>query len=332
MKRKISSLFFSVLIFFLFLSVTLYGQNSGYKVVKTIDIGGEGGWDYLSVEPGSNRLFVSHATKVVVVDLNTNSIVGEISDQHGVHGIAFAPEQNKGYITNGKDSSVIVFDLKTLKIIGTVKLQEKNPDAIIFEPFSQRIFTFNNHSASATAIDPKSDKIIGTVELDGDPEAAVFDLKGKVYVNIEDKSTINVFDSQTLKVIYNWPIAPCESPSGLAIDRKHKRLFTVGRNNLMAVLDTESGKVITTIPIGGHVDGCAFDETTGLAFSSNGEGTVTVVKEESPNEFKVLDNVPTQKGARTIALDEKTHRVYTSAKIDLNENSQRFGVLILDRK
>lgn len=332
MKRKISSLFFSVLIFFLFLSVTLYGQNSGYKVVKTIDIGGEGGWDYLSVEPGSNRLFVSHATKVVVVDLNTNSIVGEISDQHGVHGIAFAPEQNKGYITNGKDSSVIVFDLKTLKIIGTVKLQEKNPDAIIFEPFSQRIFTFNNHSASATAIDPKSDKIIGTVKLDGDPEAAVFDLKGKVYVNIEDKSTINVFDSQTLKVIYNWPIAPCESPSGLAIDRKHKRLFTVGRNNLMAVLDTESGKVITTIPIGGHVDGCAFDETTGLAFSSNGEGTVTVVKEESPNEFKVLDNVPTQKGARTIALDEKTHRVYTSAKIDLNENSQRFGVLILDRK
>lgn len=332
MKRKISSLFFSVLIFFLFLSVTLYGQNSGYKVVKTIDIGGEGGWDYLSVEPGSNRLFVSHATKVVVVDLNTNSIVGEISDQHGVHGIAFAPEQNKGYITNGKDSSVIVFDLKTLKIVGTVKLQEKNPDAIIFEPFSQRIFTFNNHSASATAIDPKSDKIIGTVKLDGDPEAAVFDLKGKVYVNIEDKSTINVFDSQTLKVIYNWPIAPCESPSGLAIDRKHKRLFTVGRNNLMAVLDTESGKVITTIPIGGHVDGCAFDETTGLAFSSNGEGTVTVVKEESPNEFKVLDNVPTQKGARTIALDEKTHRVYTSAKIDLNENSQRFGVLILDRK
>jgi DNA-binding beta-propeller fold protein YncE len=162
--------------------------------------------------------------------------------------------------------------LKTLKVTASIKLKEKNPDAIFFEPFSKRIFTFNNSSASATAIDPKTDKIIGRVKLDGDPEASATDLNGKVYVNLEDKSSINVFDPKTLKVLNNWPVAPCESPSGLAIDKKNKRLFTVGRNSLMAILDAETGKLITTLPIGNRVDGCAFDESTGLAFSSNGDG------------------------------------------------------------
>lgn len=314
------------------ISGLILAQNSGYKLIGTINIGGEGGWDYLSVESMSNRLFVSRATRVIVIDLNTNSISGEITNQHGVHGIAFVPDLNEGFITNGKDSSVTVFDLKSLKVITNIKLQEKNPDAIIYEPFSKRIFAFNNHSASTTAIDPEKDKIIGTLKLDGDPEEAVSDLKGKVYVNLEDKSAINVFDPVTLKVLNNWPIAPCESPSGLAMDIKNKRLFTVGRNNLMAVLDAESGKVITTLPIGGHVDGCVFDPVKGLAFSSNGEGTLTVVKEDSPNLFKVLDNVPTQKGARTITLDEKTHRIYTSANIVMKDSSQSFGVVILDRK
>jgi DNA-binding beta-propeller fold protein YncE len=331
-KNLIHTFIFLTLFCFLFLSGKILAQNSGYKLIGKIDIGGEGGWDYLSVEPMSNRLFVSHATRVVVIDLNSNSISGEISDQHGVHGIAFVPDLNKGFITNGKDSSVTVFDLKSLKVITNIKLQKKNPDAIIYEPFSKRIFTFNNHSASTTAIDPEKDKIIGTLKLDGDPEEAVSDLEGKVYVNLEDKSAINVFDPVTLKVLNNWLIAPCESPSGLAMDNKNKRLFTVGRNNLMAILDAKSGKVITTLPIGGHVDGCVFDPGTGLAFSSNGEGTLTVVKEESPNVFKVLENVLTQKGARTIALDEKTHRIYTSANIDMKDSSQSFGVLILDRK
>ena len=320
------------LFYIILFSSILFAQNSGYKVIDKIDIGGESWWDYLSVEPSTNRLFVSHGEKAVVIDLKTNSIVGEIKGLHGVHGFAFVPDLNKGFITNGRDSSVTVFDLKSLKVITNIKLQEKNPDAIIYEPFSKRIFTFNNHSASTTAINPETNEIIGTLKLDGDPEAAVSDLNGKVYVNLEDKSAINVFDPKTLKVLNNWQIAPCESPSGLAMDLKNKRLFTVGRNNLMAVLDAESGKVITSLPIGGHVDGCAFDPGTGLVFSTNGEGTMTVVKEESPNEFKVLENVPTQKGARTITLDEKTHRIYTSANIDMKDNSQSFGVLILDRK
>jgi YVTN family beta-propeller protein len=322
-----------ILMIVIFLCITnLFAQNSGYQILNTINIGSEGGWDYLIVEPESNRLFVSHSTKVVVVDLSNNTIVGEIDNLHGVHGVTFAVELNKGYITNGKDSSVTVFDLKTLKVTKSIKLDEKNPDAILYEPFSKRIFTFNNHSASSTAIDPVTDKIIGTVKLDGDPEAPETDLKGKVYVNLEDKSAINVFDPITFKVLNYWSIAPCESPSGLAMDVNNKRLFTVGRNNLMAVLDAESGKVITTLPIGGHVDGCVFDSETDLAFSSNGEGTITVVKEISPNEYKVIDNVPTQKGARTIALDEKTHRVFTSANLTTKGSTQSFGVIVIGKK
>ncbi len=332
MKNLIRNIVYFILVIILLPPAELSAQSSGYKILGTIDIGGEGGWDYLSIEQSSNRLFVSHSDKVIVVDLKTNSVIGEIEGLHGVHGIAFVPKLDKGFITTSKDSSVVVFDLKTLKLITIIKLEEKNPDAILFDPFSKRIFSFNNHSASATAIDPNTDKIIGTVKLDGDPEEAISDLNGKVYVNLEDKSAINVFDPLTLKVINNWPVGPCESPSGIAMDIKNKRLFTVGRNNLMAVLDAESGKVITTLPIGGHVDGCKFDQATGLAFSSNGEGTVTVVKEESPNKFKVLENIPTQKGARTIALDEKTHRIYLSAKIKQKDKTTSFGVIILGRK
>jgi DNA-binding beta-propeller fold protein YncE len=332
MKNLIRNIVYFILMIILLLPAELSAQSSGYRILGTIDIGGEGWWDYLSIEQSSSRLFISHSDKVIIVDLNTNSVVGEIEGLHGVHGTAFVPDLNKGFITSSKDSSVVVFALKTLKVITRIKLKEKNPDAILFDPFSKRIFSFNNHSASATAIDPNTDKIIGTVKLDGDPEEAVSDLNGKVYVNLEDKSAINVFDPLTLKVINNWPVGPCESPSGIAMDIKNKRLFTVGRNNLMAVLDAESGKVITTLPIGGHVDGCKFDQATRLAFSSNGEGTVTVVKEESPNEFKVLENIPTQKGARTIALDEKTHRIYLSAKIEQKDKTTSFGVIILGRK
>jgi DNA-binding beta-propeller fold protein YncE len=332
MKNLIRNIVYFILMIILLLPAELSAQSSGYRILGTIDIGGEGWWDYLSIEQSSSRLFISHSDKVIIVDLNTNSVVGEIEGLHGVHGTAFVPDLNKGFITSSKDSSVVVFALKTLKVITRIKLKEKNPDAILFDPFSKRIFSFNNHSASATAIDPNTDKIIGTVKLDGDPEEAVSDLNGKVYVNLEDKSAINVFDPLTLKVINNWPVGPCESPSGIAMDIKNKRLFTVGRNNLMAILDAESGKVITTMSIGGHVDGCKFDQATRLAFSSNGEGTVTVVKEESPNEFKVLENIPTQKGARTIALDEKTHRIYLSAKIEQKDKTTSFGVIILGRK
>lgn len=210
MKNLIRNIVYFILMIILFLPVELSAQSSGYKILGTIDIGGEGGWDYLSIEQSSSRLFVSHSDKVIVVDLNTNSVVGEIEGLHGVHGTAFVPDLNKGFITSSKDSSVVVFNLKTLKVITRIKLQEKNPDAILFDPFSKRIFSFNNHSASATAIDPNTNKIIGTVKLDGDPEEAVSDLNGKVYVNLEDKSAINEFDPLTLKVINNWPVGPCE--------------------------------------------------------------------------------------------------------------------------
>jgi len=315
------------------LSITyLYAQNSGYKITRTINIGGEGGWDYLSIDKSSNRLFVSHANKVVVIDLTTESVIGEINNQHGVHGIAFVPSVNKGFITNGKDSSVTIFDLKTLKVLTSLKLQEKNPDAILYEPFSNRVFTFNNHSASATAIDPNTNKIIGTVKLDGDPEAPATDLHGKVYVNLEDKSAINVFDPKSLKVLNYWPIDPCKEPSGLAIDLKNKRLFSVGRNNMMAVINAENGNVVSTVPIGSRVDGCAFDESMGLVFSSNGDGTMTIVKELTPDKYEIIENIPTQKGARTIALDENTHKVYTSSVIESKEKTQSFGVMVIDKK
>jgi DNA-binding beta-propeller fold protein YncE len=308
-----------------------FSQISGYKVIGIIEIGGEGGWDYLSVDAAMHRLYVSHSTKVHVIDLEKNVVIGEIPNQHGVHGIAPVSEVGKGYISNGRDSSVSVFDLKTFKQILTIKIPGKNPDAIIYEPFTKRVFVFNNGSSSATAIDVKTDKIVGTIKLDGAPEFAVSDLKGKMYVNLEDISAINTFDPKTLKVISKSSIAPVSEPSGLALDREHKRLFSVGRTKMMAVVDAEKGKVIATPAIGGGVDGCAFDNGTHRIFSSNGEGSITVIQEVSPTEFKVLETVPTAKGARTIIIDETTHHVYTIAAIEKTDKSKMFSVLILDR-
>lgn len=312
------------------LSIGVSAQTSDYKVTGKIIIGGEGRWDYTAVDASNHRLYVSHATKVHVVDLTTNKVVGEIDGLNGVHGIAFAPEFGKGFISNGRNDTVTVFDLKTFKTLGGIHVTGTNPDAIVYEPFTKRIFTFNGRSSNATAIDAKTDKVVGTVKLDGKSEFSASNGKGRMYVNIEDKSLIEEFNPKTLKVISKWPIAPCESPSGLALDIKNNRLFAGGDNKLMAVVDAKSGKVITAVPIGGRVDACAFDPTTNLAFSSNGEGTLTVVKEISPSEFKVLDNVPTEKGLRTMALDPATHNVYLIGMIDDKDNSKSFGVLVLE--
>jgi DNA-binding beta-propeller fold protein YncE len=284
----------------------------GYHMSGAIHIGGEGGWDYLIADPVAHRLYVSHGTRVQVVDTTTNAMVGEIPDTPGVHGIAVAPELGRGFTSNGRASTVTVFDLKSLAVIATVKVTGENPDAIAYDPVSRRVFTFNGRGHNATAIDATTAKVVGTLALDGKPEAAVADGKGRMYVNVEDKSEVVAFDARTLKVEGRWPLAPCEEPSGLAIDCAHRRLFAGCHNEVMAVMDAESGHVLTTLPIGRGVDGAAFDPETGLAFTSNGEGTLTVVREDSPEKFTLLGNVPTKRGARTMALDEATHRIYLS--------------------
>ncbi len=282
----------------------------GYHLARTITLGGEGGWDYLTVDPAAHRLYVSHATRVQVIDTDANAVVGEIPGTEGVHGIALAPELGRGFTSNGRAGTVTVFDIKTLAVLDTVKVTGENPDAIAYEPTTRRVFTFNGRSSNATAIDAATAKVVGTLPLGGKPEFAVADGKGRMYVNIEDKGALVAFDARALTVTANWPLAPCEEPSGLAIDREHRRLFAGCGNKLMAVVDGDSGRVLATLPIGAGVDADAFDPATGYAFASTGEGTLAVVHEDSPEKFTLVGNVPTKRGARTMALDPATHRIY----------------------
>ncbi|HEY0544483.1 MAG TPA: hypothetical protein VGC91_03725 [Pyrinomonadaceae bacterium] len=303
---------FICLLVFVLNGVALNAQTktkSGYQVLKQYKLGGEGGWDYLTIDEKARRLYVSHATHVVVVDADSGAIVGDIPDTPGVHGIAIVEDAGKGYVSNGRASTVTVFDLKSLKTLKQIPVG-KNPDAIIYDAASKRVFTMNGASEDTTAIDVKTDTVAGTLALGGRPEFAVTDEQGNVFVNLEDKSAIVEFNSRKLALEANWPIAPAEEPSGLAFDRKHHRLFSVGSNKLMAVVNADNGKVLTTLPIGTGVDAAAFDPETGLVFSSNGEGTLTVLHEDSPDKFSVVENITTQKGARTMALDPKTHKVY----------------------
>jgi DNA-binding beta-propeller fold protein YncE len=286
-------------------------QVSGYHIIDTLVLGGEGGWDYLTVDTSAERLYVSRGTRVLVVDVIKNSIVGEIPHTTGVHGIAFETSASKGYTSNGRDSSVTVFDLKTLKTIRTVKIDARNPDAIIYDPFTRRVFTFNGGSMNATAIDVQTDSVVGTITLPGKPEFAVSDKKGRMFVNIEDKSEIVAFDPQTLKIIATWQLTPGTEPSGLAMDIDNHRLFSVCSNRMMVILNSDSGTIVTTLPIGENVDGAAFDPAQHLAFSSNGDGTLTIVRENTPQDFSVVENIPTRRGARTLTIDEKTHHIYT---------------------
>ncbi len=281
---------------------------AGYHVVATIKIGGEGGWDYLTVDSAARRLYVSHATHVVVVDLDAGKVAGDIPDTPGVHGIAIAPELNRGFISNGRGNNVTIFDLKTLKTIGKAATGE-NPDSIRYDAVSGRVFAFNGRSKSATAIDAKTGSVAGTIVLPGKPEFSVADGKGKVYANLEDTSEIVEIDAGKLSVTKKYSLKPCDEPSGLAIDAKNRRLFSVCSNRLMAVSDPDSGKVVATPAIGAGSDGAAFDPATGYAFSSNGDGTLTVVQRNGAR-WEVTENIATTRGARTIAIDEKTHIVY----------------------
>jgi YVTN family beta-propeller protein len=282
-----------------------------YHVVKKVVLGGNGFWDYLGFDPQNRHLFVSHSTHVLVINPGTYKVIGNIPDTPGVHGIAVAPELNRGFISDGGADQVTVFNLKTLKTIGTVKVTGHDPDGIMYDPFSKRVFTFNGRSGNATAIDAKTLKVAGTIALGGKPEFAVSNGRGMIYNNLEDKSVELAIDPQTLKIKSRWPMAPCEHPSGLAIDARHDILFAGCHNKMMAVINANTGKVITTVPIGGGVDANRFDPETDLAFSSNGEGTLTVVKEESPTDFKVVQDVTTERGARTMEIDPKTHKVFT---------------------
>jgi DNA-binding beta-propeller fold protein YncE len=278
-------------------------------VAKTYQVGGDGGWDYLTADSNARRLYISRGTHVIVLDLDSGKNVGDIADTPGVHGIALAPELGRGFTSNGREGTVSIFDLKTLATSSKVKVGE-NPDAILYDPSSKRIFTFNGRSQDSSAIDAASGKLLGTIKLDGKPEFAASDAKGEIFVNIEDKSELTVIDPNKLEVKAKWPLAPCTEPSGLAIDRKNRRLFVGCDNKMMAVVDADSGKVLATPAIGEGVDATRYDPETGLAFASCGEGVLTVVKEDSPNKFSVAETIPTQQGARTMELDSKTHNVF----------------------
>ena len=282
----------------------------GYRVLQRVTLGGEGRWDYLTIDPEARRLYISRSSHVMVVDADSLKPVGDVPGTEGIHGIALVPDLSLGFTSNGASGTSTVFDRKTLGTVATVKVTGENPDAILYDPAAARVWTFNGRSGSATAIDAADRKVAGTVALGGRPEFATSDAAGHIYVNLEDKSEVVAIDAKTLAVLHRWPLAPCEEPSGMAIDRAHRRLFSGCRNRMMAVMDADSGKVVATVPIGAGVDANAFDPDSGLAFSSNGDGTLTVVHEDSPDRYTVLENVPTERGARTMALDPKTHRIY----------------------
>jgi YVTN family beta-propeller protein len=286
----------------------LLAAATGYHVLNEIPIGGEGGWDYLTVDSAARRLYVSHATHVAVVDLDSNKVVGDIPDTPGVHGIAIAPELGKGFVSDGRGNTVTIFDLKTLKASGTVPTGE-NPDDITYDKGTSRVFVFNGRSKSATVIDAKTGKVAATIPLPGKPEFAIADGKGHVYNNLEDTNEIVEIDAAKAAISKKFSLSPCDGPSGMAYDAKSRRLFSVCSNRMMAVSDPDAGKVVATPAIGAGSDGAAFDPGTGYVFSSNGDGTMTVVQ-QTGGKWDVVENIATERGARTVAVDETTHKVY----------------------
>ena len=281
-----------------------------FKVLDKIKLGGEGGWDYLHVDPGTHRLFLSRGTHIMVVDLNSHKVVGDIPNTPGVHGVAISEKDHKGYTSNGGNSTVTPFDPKSLATSEPVKVGER-PDAIIYDPATDRVFTFNAGSKDATAVDAKDGKVAGTVPIGGKPEFAQADGKGTVFVNNEDTGEVFSFDSKTLQKKNVWKMDGCESPSGMALDREHRRIFSGCRNRVLTVTDADSGKTVAHVPIGPGVDANRFDPDLQLVFSSNGgDGTLTIIHEDSPDNYSVVQTLETQRGARTMALDQRTHKIY----------------------
>ncbi len=286
-----------------------------YGPVATVAVGGEGGgWDYLSEDPAARRLYVSNGTRVVVIDMDADSVVGVIDNLPGVHGFAVAPDLGRGFASNGRENTVAVVDLATLQILARVPTGD-NPDGILFEPDSREVYAFNGRGHSATVIDAVADTVVATIPLPGKPEFAVYDPTARrIYNNIEDQNEIVVIDPSSHEVVATWPIAPGEAASGLAIDVAHHRLFAVCDNGLMVMVDSETGTVVHTVAIGEGPDAARFDPATQLAFSSNGgDGTVTIAHEDSPDELRVIQTLSTARSARTMTLDPSTHRIYLSA-------------------
>jgi len=282
---------------------------SGYHLIKTIKLGGEGFWDYLEFDPPTRRLFISRGTKVVVLDVDTEKVVGEIPDTLGVHGIALAPDRGDGFTSNGQAGTISIFDLRTLQVIGHAQA-EMNPDSITYDPSTKRVFAMNGRSGTATVVDAETGIVAGTIYIGGKLETAVADGAGHVYVDVENKGEEVQIDSKTMTVTAHWPLDPCKDPGGLAVDAKHRRLFVGCGNKLMAVVDADSGKVIATLPIGAGVDADRFDPETGYAFASTFSGVLSIIHEDSPDKFSFVEDIPTQVGARTMALDPKTHQVF----------------------
>jgi DNA-binding beta-propeller fold protein YncE len=282
---------------------------SGYHLLKRIPLGGEGGWDYLTADGTARRLYITRGNRVTVMDMDKGDVVGEVTGLAGIHGVALVPERNRGFVSNGGDGTVVVFDLKTFKEVNRVKVGQR-PDAIVYDGASGRVFSMNAGSKDTTAVDAEGEKAVGSVALGGKPEFAASDGKGMLYINIEDKNEIVGVDTKELKVVQRWPIAPGTEPAGLAMDRHHRRLFSTCHNQMMVVVDADSGKVVATPAIGRGTDACAFDDGERLAFSSNGDGTLTVIRADGSDKYDVVANVRTEQGARTMAVDTTNHQVY----------------------
>ena len=304
---------------------TLAFADGNNRIIKKIPIPGQGGWDYLIVDEGARRLYVSHGTQVEVLDVDSGAIVGKIPNTLGVHGIALVPELGRGFVSDGQTSTVTIFNLKTLETIGQVPTGKK-PDGIIFDSATSQVLAFNGGSNSVTVISAADGKVAGTVDLGGGPEFAVADGQGHVFNNLEDQNQVVKIDSKKLVVEQRWPLAPCEAPSSMAMDRPNRRLFIGCRSKVMAVVDADSGKVIPTVPIGDHVDATAFDPDSRLIFNSNGEGTVTVVRQDTPDKYSVVETVKTLPKAKTMALDPKTHHLFLSTAED-----GQFEVLVVGK-
>lgn len=319
----------------------LAGTN--YHLVHRYVLGGDTGWDYLTYDPAAKRLFISRGTYVLVVDPFTGTTVGRIDDTPGVHGIALAPELNEGFTSNGADASVTVFDLRTLATIATIRIPSSGPDGIVYDPVTQRVFTFDGESNDATAIDARTHRVVATIPLGGKPEFPVADGRGAIYDNIESTSEIVAIDARSATVRARWSLGACSNPSGLSMDAAHRRLFTACRGE-MGIVDADSGKVIATIPTGAGTDATRFDSATGDAFASNGrDATLTVVHENSPDSYAVVQQAATEPGARTMALDPVTGDVFlVTAKQIVNPGATSyrdryrvvpgtFALLVLER-
>jgi DNA-binding beta-propeller fold protein YncE len=310
MPRRARMLFAALLL----VSTPLIAQAAapGYHILKKIPIGGDGGWDYLTMDSVGRRLYVARSNRVMVIDVDAGTLVGEIPNTPGVHGVALVPQRNRGFTSNGGEGTVTVFDLMTLKETARIKVGQ-GPDAIFYDQATGRVYTCNGRSRDLTAIDAETEKVVGTVKLDARPETGLGDGKGRLFVNLEDKNEIAVIDGRNLKLLQRWPLKPGETPTGLAFDPAAGVLFSSCRSGHMIVMDAESGKVIASPKIGAGTDAAAYDPETGLAFCSNNDGTANIVQKDAAGKYETVESVPTQAGAKTMALDLKTHNILLAA-------------------